>query len=190
MTDRSPRGPAPRRATTVSPTRPSRVLAARLLAFEEFCRDRGLKVTPQRREIFRLVALDDSHPDAETLFRRLRRRLPRVSLNTVYRTLRSFVELGLLHALGPDHQKTRFDPNLVPHHHFVCAACHLIVDFQDRRLDGLSFTGPRDRIAAIDRTQVEFRGLCTACARARRGSGSRSSPSRAGTKASRHSREK
>jgi len=67
---------------------PSRVaVASRLQTFMARCRAVGLKVTPQRSEIFRQLTASDEHPDAETIFRRVRNRLPAISFNTVYQTL-------------------------------------------------------------------------------------------------------
>ena len=62
-------------------------LTQRLNFFEEECRRRGLRVTDQRREIFKVVAASKSHPTAEEVFEEVREKLANVSLDTVYRTL-------------------------------------------------------------------------------------------------------
>jgi len=59
----------------------------RLERFVDVCRQKGLKVTPQRLEIFRELAASEEHPTAETLFNGIKVRMPTVSLDTVYRTL-------------------------------------------------------------------------------------------------------
>ena len=59
----------------------------RVARFERLCRDAGIRLTHQRLEIYRAVAQSDDHPDAETVYRRVRTRMPTVSLDTVYRTL-------------------------------------------------------------------------------------------------------
>ena len=63
--------------------------------FEQVCRGAGVKLTHQRMEVFREVALSGDHPDAETIYRRVRARIPTVSLDTVYRALWLLAELGL-----------------------------------------------------------------------------------------------
>jgi len=86
----------------------------------DVCRRSGHKVTHQRLEIFREVAATDEHPDVETIHERVRRRLPTVSIDTVYRTLRLLVDLGLASTVLTDQERMRYDANTNPHHHFVC----------------------------------------------------------------------
>ena len=107
----------------------------RLDRFKAVCRDSGAKLTHQRLEIFREVAQTDTHPDAETVYRGVRRRMPSVSLDTVYRTLWWLKDLGLIDAIGPLRERTRFDANLSRHHHFVCIQCGLTQDFYSPTLD-------------------------------------------------------
>ena len=60
-----------------------------------------MKLTHQRMEIFREVARTADHPDAQTVYERVRKRVPAVSLDTVYRNLWLLSDLGLLSTLGP-----------------------------------------------------------------------------------------
>ena len=94
----------------------------RMTRFEQECRDAGVKLTHQRLEVFREVAHTVDHPDAETVHRRVRKRIPTVSLDTVYRTLWLLTDLRLIGTLGPPRGRTRFDANMSPHHHFVCGS--------------------------------------------------------------------
>ena len=121
-------------------------------------------MTPQRLEIFREIAQSEEHPDAELIFQNVRKRLPTISLDTVYRTLWLLVEMGLVTTLGPTREGTRFDANLQPHHHFVCARCGLTRDFYSEALDSLELPESVATIGSIERTQVEVKGLCHACA--------------------------
>ncbi len=109
--------------------------------FEKVFRDSGVKLTHQRLEIFREVAKTGDHPDAETVHMRLRKRLPTVSLDTVYRTLWLLKDLGLIATLGSHHHRARFDANLEQHHHFVCIRCGLTLDFYSDAFDELRFPG-------------------------------------------------
>ena len=86
-----------------------REIERRMTRFEQVCRGAGVKLTHQRMEIFREVAQTDDHPDAETVYRGVRKRIPTVSLDTVYRTLWLLDEQGLVTALGPSRDRTRFD---------------------------------------------------------------------------------
>src|SRR5437899_13101288 len=84
-------------------------------------RDRGLRLTRPRRIILDVVRATDAHPTAAFVYRRVRRRLPRVSLATVYRNLRMLAAEGLL-AARADTARLRFDRNLGPPAHFTCPA--------------------------------------------------------------------
>ncbi len=123
----------------------------------------GVRVTHQRLEVFREVLGSRSHPDAESVFRGVRDRLPTVSLDTVYRTLWLLNDLGLITTLGFPHERHRFDGNTRPHHHFVCTRCGLTGDFYSEELDGLAVAEVVSEFGVADRTQVEVRGLCRSC---------------------------
>ena len=125
----------------------------------------GVKLTPQRLEIFRELTGTEAHPDAETLFRAVQQRMPTVSVDTVYRTLWMLHDLGLVTTLGPRGSGVRFDANLDRHHHYVCVRCGLVRDFDSEELDGLSVPGAVTQLGSIVDTQVEVRGLCTTCQR-------------------------
>ena len=64
-----------------------REIEQRMERFEEVCRNSGMKLTHQRMEIFREVAQTGDHPDAEKVYQGVRKRMPTISLDTVYRTL-------------------------------------------------------------------------------------------------------
>jgi len=88
----------------------------RISQFENACRTAGTKLTHQRAASFREVAQTGEHPDAETVFRGVRKRIPTVSLDTVYRTLWMLTNLGLIKTLGAARERTRFDANLEEYH--------------------------------------------------------------------------
>jgi Fur family peroxide stress response transcriptional regulator len=135
----------------------------RLERFEQVLREAGIRITHQRVEIFREMARSGDHPDAETLHKRVRRRLPSVSLDTVYRTLWLLTDRGLITTLGPSRERTRFDANLARHHHFVCDGCGLTQDFYSQDLEELALPAVVKEMGQIDRTMVEARGLCRKC---------------------------
>src|SRR5437899_8352928 len=95
------------------------------LAADATLRARGLRLTRQRRIILEVVRATDAHPTAAFVYRRVRRRLPRVSLATVYRNLRMLAAEGFLPERA-DEAGMRFDGNTGPHDHFTCLACRRI----------------------------------------------------------------
>lgn len=82
-------------------------------------RDHGIQPTAQRLAVARLVLDDDSHPTADEVWARARRRSPTLSRATVYNTLNLFVERALLATQVVREGALVFDPNVAPHHHFV-----------------------------------------------------------------------
>lgn len=136
----------------------------RMQAFTRACQEAGARLTPQRMEIFREIAQSEEHPDAEAVYKGVHRRLSAISLDTVYRTLWWLTELGLVTALGPTLDRTRFDANLARHHHFVCVRCGLTRDFSSEALDNLDLPAEVAAIGSTERTQVEVKGVCHACA--------------------------
>ena len=130
---------------------------------EQF-RAKGLKVTPQRQSIFRVLSASTAHPTAESVYAAVSAEMPTISLRTVYQTLNDLAAMGELSTLDVGTGSTRFDPNLEPHHHLVCEACGRIDDLH------ASFPGvavPRRGVAKgfeVRSTEIVFRGHCAACA--------------------------
>lgn len=128
----------------------------------ETLRARGLRLTEPRRVILEAVRATDAHPSAFAVYRKVRRRLPRVSLATVYRNLRRLAAEGLLlERAGAD--GLRFDGNTTRHDHFTCLACRRVFDVPPAKA-----VRARRRVAAgtgfevLDH-RVEFYGLCAGC---------------------------
>ena len=142
-----------------SPDERERMLAR----FSAAIRSAGVRMTPQRLEIYRETARTGDHPAIETIYRNVRRKMPSVSLDTVYRTLDLFRELGLVTTLRPLADRVRFDANTTPHHHFVCSRCGLTRDFYSRDLDGLKVPPSAPGLGRVESAHIELRGLCAAC---------------------------
>lgn len=134
-------------------------------AFFEACREKGVKLTHQRIEIYRELASTEEHPDAITLHGRIRKHIPTISLDTVYRNLGLLEEHGLIAIVGMSHERLRFDANLDPHHHFSCLKCGMMRDFYSRQT--LRPTWPEESRAFGEPVSLhlEVRGICTKCKR-------------------------
>ncbi len=135
----------------------------RVAEFVDACRRQGVKATHQRTEILRELAGTDEHPDAETVYQRVRRRIPAISLDTVYRTLKLLEERGVISRVGSTRDRARFDANTDRHHHFVCSECGMIGDFYSDALD--RFPVPRQvaEMGSVEGVYVELRGRCRTC---------------------------
>ncbi len=136
----------------------------RLAHFQEVCRSDGLKLTYQRIVIFEEVAKSQDHPDAETVFRGVRDRVPTVSLDTVYRTLWMLNAMGLITTVGPPREKVRFDADTSPHHHFVCSRCGAVYDVHCSNLGPIDAPDEITGVGQVESVRLELRGLCRRCA--------------------------
>ena len=100
----------------------------RVSEFTEACRREGIKLTYQRLVIFKEIAGTEEHPDAETVYRRVRRKLPTISFDTVYRATSTLEKLNVISRLHIQSDRMRLDANTRPHQHFICRKCGMVRD--------------------------------------------------------------
>lgn len=136
--------------------RPPEQLTARFRA-------RGLRVTPQRQCIFRLLHGNAGHPTADAVYTAASGEMPGISLKTVYQTLNDLVAMGELTVLDLGTGAVRFDPNVeADHHHLVCGRCGMVRDVQpDAAVPPLPEQERRD--FAVTSVELIYRGVCPAC---------------------------
>jgi Fe2+ or Zn2+ uptake regulation protein len=126
-------------------------------------REQGLRVTPQRQAIFRLLDGDASHPTVESLFDRARAEMPTISLKTVYQTVHDLEALGEVRVLDLGTGSVRVDPNVEDdHHHLLCTECGRVRDLPVE-FPGLHVPIRYRRDFTVDDVQVIFRGRCGQC---------------------------
>jgi Fur family peroxide stress response transcriptional regulator len=135
--------------------------------FAEYCREHGLSVTHQRLAIFEALASSREHPSAEQIHRAVQRRIPTLSLATVYKNLEALKEIGAVADVNPLHAQGRYEAALPgtgagrPHHHLVCTSCGKVRDLHDRDFDGLQVRDAQGFELRSVRVQAE--GLCPDC---------------------------
>jgi Fe2+ or Zn2+ uptake regulation protein len=126
-------------------------------------RDQGLRVTPQRQAIFRLLHGNDGHPTVESLYDAARSEMPTISLKTVYQTVHDLEAMGQVSLLDLGTGSVRVDPNVEhTHHHLICDECGKVRDVP------LEFPGlrvpPKLRDGfSVSAVEVNFRGRCDKC---------------------------
>jgi len=139
------------------------------------CRERGVRLTPQRLAIFDSLGRHPGHPTAEEVYRDVLARYPTLSFATVYNTLELLAEMGEVRKVIVDELRRRYDVNTEPHQHAVCRQCRRIVDVREDEIGGGELLrqaldqvdlGARDFI--VEGASVEFGGVCGECARARK----------------------
>lgn len=131
--------------------------------FRRTCKAGKLSLTPQRMAIYKVLIAADDHPSAEEVFSLVRASFPDISMDTVYRTLTTFVEIGLVHPVVGHGDPKRYDPNVEPHHHFRCTRCGTIIDFLEDSFDRLSLPETIKAKYTVSRVKVILEGVCDKC---------------------------
>lgn len=136
--------------------------AEREARFAEALRADGLRLTHQRLEVIRELAGADDHPDVDTLWRRVRVRVPTISEDTVYRTIGVLVERHLVERISMP-RATRFDPDQHSHHHFLCDRCGRLEDVSEDLVPSPPVPERLTGIGDIQSAHLELRGVCSTC---------------------------
>ena len=127
------------------------------------CKKLGIKVTPQRIAIYKELADTDEHPSTETIYKKILKYYPNISLTTVYRTLETFEKLGLVSVVNVLYNAARYDANLEPHHHLVCVECKKVEDFYDDSLANLNIPQKALLEYKLLGYTIQLNGICSDC---------------------------
>jgi Fur family peroxide stress response transcriptional regulator len=120
-------------------------------------------VTHQRQAVYEAVLGSREHPDAEEIFRVVKASVPTISRGTVYRTLETLRQVGLVTDVSRARGTARFEAALEPHHHLVCLGCNKIMDLHDESLNRLRVAPPVDGAFEVTGYQIQFVGYCRSC---------------------------
>jgi len=123
-----------------------------------------IPLTHQRLAVYEELSGRRDHPSAETLHASLLKPYPSLSLATVYKTLQTLHDLGMVARVDSPASQARYDAIVNTHHHAICGACGRIEDLFDARLDALPL--PKSGGFRISGHSVHFQGLCANCAKA------------------------
>ncbi len=121
----------------------------------------GLRLTPQRQQVYDVLVQKRDHPTAEEVFSRSKKAMPEISHATVYNCLDALVKCGLARQVTVERGATRFCPNMTEHGHFHCTACGTIYDV-DLPHELLGVTVPQGFQPL--RYDVTVHGICADCA--------------------------
>jgi Fur family peroxide stress response transcriptional regulator len=122
----------------------------------------GLRLTPQRQQVYDVLLQKRDHPTAEEVFIRSKKAMPEISHATVYNCLDALVKCGLARQVNVERGATRFCPNMSDHGHFHCSACGTIYDV-DLPHELPCVVMPRGFKARGH--DVTIHGLCADCAK-------------------------
>jgi len=131
--------------------------------FRKKCKEYNLKVTPQRIVIYKELLKSKDHPNAEALYKRVKKTLPDISLDTVNRTLLTFSKIGIVNIVEGYGEARRYDPDIENHHHFRCINCNSIIDFNYKPYDDIMVPGDIKRRFIVRSKRVLLEGYCHKC---------------------------
>ena len=131
--------------------------------FRKLCRRHGLAATHQRQVIYETVMSLPGHPSTEAVYERVKEKIPAISLATVYKNIRTFLESGIFQEVSLHHGSLRVEPNLRPHHHLVCVRCKAISDLDEVELEPVRLKHKLPRGFEVQRFAVDILGICQTC---------------------------
>ena len=131
--------------------------------FREMAWKCGLAATHQRQVVYEAVVATHGHRSPEQIYATVRKRIPSISLATVYNNLRLFVEHGMLREVTPHAPTLRVDGNTKPHHHLVCSRCKEVQDIDDDLIDLKRLSRKLPNGFDLSQPVVEVFGLCRRC---------------------------
>ena len=135
----------------------------RIRWFTDLCRKNGLRVTPQRIEIYKELIKTDEHPSAETVYEKVKKTFPNISFDTVNRTLLTLSEIGAASIVEGSGDVRRFDGGTEKHQHFKCIKCKRIVDFNHKPFNNIKLPATLNKKFKILKKAVYIEGICDLC---------------------------
>lgn len=105
---------------------------------EELCAERGMRMTDQRRVIARVLQESEDHPDVEELYRRSSEVDPRISISTVYRTVKLFEDAGIIERHDFRDGRSRYETVPEEHHdHLIDLKNGVVIEFRSAEIEAL-----------------------------------------------------
>jgi Fur family peroxide stress response transcriptional regulator len=133
----------------------------------EVLRTKGYKATPQRIAICRIAIHSREHPTAKSIYNRVKKIYPTVSLATVYKTLEVLRELNLIQELNFPEGQARFDSYIKPHVNLICLQCGDIEDLDDPTAKEISEKVSSSTKFKPGGQRIDVYGTCSKCSKIR-----------------------
>lgn len=125
-----------------------------------YLKDHGIKPSYQRMKIFEYLVNTKSHPNVDEIYKEIIKEIPTLSKTTVYNTLSSFIEKGIVSMITIEENETRYDADTSVHGHFKCKRCEKVTDFNISltKVDMNDLKG-----FSVDEKHLYFKGICKDC---------------------------
>jgi Fur family peroxide stress response transcriptional regulator len=132
-------------------------------SFRELCHENGIAVTHQRQVLYEVMKTMHGHPSPEEVYARVKKKIPAISLATVYKNIHLFVESGVFREVSMHHGLLRVEMNNEAHHHMVCSKCKAITDIGEQELGLVSKKNKLPGGFLVERYAVDVIGICSKC---------------------------
>ena len=132
-------------------------------SFRELCQENGIAVTHQRQVLYEVMKTMHGHPSPEEVYVRVKKKVPAISLATVYKNIHLFVESGVFREVSMHHGSLRVEMNDEAHHHMVCSKCKMITDIGEKELGLVSKKEKLPGGFLVERYAVDVIGICAKC---------------------------
>ncbi|MBT4384157.1 transcriptional repressor [Candidatus Peregrinibacteria bacterium] len=121
------------------------------------------RYSPQRETILKIILDDGTHLSVDDIYNQARSKMPKISLGTVYRNLKTLEEHAEITQVQGPQQVAYFEPNRGPHHHFICRGCNSIRDIKDPEIKVCTGCISKKTPLKIEEVITTLYGTCEAC---------------------------
>jgi Fur family peroxide stress response transcriptional regulator len=139
------------------------MLMSEAKSFRELCQENGIALTHQRQVLYEVMKTMHGHPSPEEIYARVKKKIPAISLATVYKNIHLFVESGVFREVSMHHGSLRVEMNDESHHHLVCSKCRRIADIGEKELGLVSKQEKLPGGFLVERYAVDVIGICAKC---------------------------
>ena len=126
-------------------------------------REKKLKLTPQRIAVYKYLMGTKEHPSAEIIYKALQKDYPTMSLATVYKALKTLVEVNLIQEINVGEGNFRYDGNSSEHCHIQCLHCGRVDDLEEMDSKSLNEKAETHSKYKIVSNKIYFYGICEDC---------------------------
>ena len=126
-------------------------------------KEKKLKLTPQRLAVYQYLMGTKDHPSAEAIYKALQPIYPTMSLATVYKALKTLVEVGLVQEINVGEGNFRYDATVNDHAHIQCLKCSRVDDLEIDSFPNLNQIAAENSKYEIKWNKLFFYGVCEGC---------------------------
>jgi Fur family peroxide stress response transcriptional regulator len=132
-------------------------------SFRKICQENGIAVTHQRQVLYEVMKSMHGYPSPEEVYAKVKKKVPAISLATVYKNIHLFVESGVFREVSMHHGSVRVEMNGEAHHHMVCSKCKAITDIGEEELGLVAKRKKLHGGFLVERYAVDVIGVCAKC---------------------------